>query len=441
MRFDKLADWLTWQEQLHPMAIDLGLERVQAVFTPLCPSPPPFVVVTVAGTNGKGSSVAMLEAILRAAGYRVGAYTSPHLQRYNERIRIDGQWVSDAELCRAFARVDRARGDISLSYFEFGTLAAMDIFCRAAPDIVLLEVGMGGRLDAVNVMDPDVALVTAIGLDHMDWLGTDREAIGREKAGIFRAGRPAVCSDPRPPHSLVSRSRAVGADISLLGCDYQYAVDGQVADRQSVSMLQGAMPASSWSWQGGARHLRGLPLPGLIGQFQLQNAAGVLMALACLPDSFTIERQAIVRGLREVRLPGRFQQLPGAVPCILDVAHNRESAAALATTLAARPCRGKTYAVVAMLRDKDIAGVLAEMQGVVDEWYPAALSGGRAAPVERLLEVLELQLHCPVAWRGAKVSSAYQAAVARAVASQDRIVVFGSFYTVAEVIHCSGARF
>jgi len=440
MRFDKLADWLAWQEQLHPVAIELGLERVQAVFSPLFPSPSTFAVVTVAGTNGKGSSVAMLEAILRAAGYRVGAYTSPHLQRYNERIRIGGQLVSDAALCRAFARVDQARGDISLSYFEFGTLAAMDIFYHAAPDIVLLEVGMGGRLDAVNVMDPDVALVTAIGLDHIDWLGTDRETIGREKAGIFRAARPAVCSDPRPPHSLVAQARAVGAELHLLGCDYNYAIDGQAENRPSAFMPQGVTPASSWTWQGGGRHLRELPMPALIGEFQLQNAAGVLMTLACLPDSFTIERQAIAQGLSEVCLPGRFQQLPGAVPCILDVAHNRESAAALATTLAARPCRGKTYAVVAMLRDKDIVGVLAEMQRVVDEWYPAALSGERAAPVEQLRGVLESQLHCPVAWRGARVRAAYQAAVDRALPG-DRIVVFGSFYTVAEVIHCSGARF
>ena len=439
MRFDKLADWLAWQEQLHPVAIELGLERVRAVFSRLCQSPLPFVVVTVAGTNGKGSSVAVLEAVLMAAGYRVGAYTSPHLLRYNERIRLAGQMVSDDELCRAFARVDQARDDISLTYFEFGTLAALEIFVRFTPDIVLLEVGMGGRLDAVNVIDPDVSLVTAIGLDHRDWLGADREAIGREKAGIFRAGRPAICSDPRPPRSVGARARSVGARWYLAGRDYDYSVDGRATEALPVPPRAPSL-AASWSWQGGGQRLLALPIPGLVGEFQLQNAAGALMVLACLRDSFRIERRAISQGLCDVRLPGRFQWLPGNISCLLDVAHNRESAAVLAATLAAVPCRGKTHAVVAMLQDKDIVGVLLEMQGVVDEWYPASLPGERAAPVDRLLKLLESQLHCcPVASRGGDVRGAYQAAVSRA-GSEDRIVVFGSFGTVAEVIRYRDAH-
>ena len=419
MRFPTLDAWLRWQESLHPSAIDLGLERPGRVLDALGLRSPAYALITVAGTNGKGSSVAMLESILRVAGYRVGCYTSPHLLHYNERVRIDGEPASDEALCDAFDRIDRARGETSLTYFEFGTLAAMDLFSRAGLDVAVLEVGMGGRLDAVNLLDADVALVTAIDVDHAAWLGKNREAIGREKAGIFRPQRPAVCSDPQPPASLLQHSGELGTELYRLGDEYHYA-EGE----------------AGWNWQGRGVRYEGLPMPALRGRFQLQNAAGVLMALALLAERLPLSPGDLHRGLQAVSLPGRFQLLPGAVVTIVDVAHNPQSAAALAENLRAMPVAGRTHAVVGMLADKDLSTIFGQLPDVIDLWYPAGLEVLRGADAETLLHALAGQ--GIVAERGyASVDEALAAARAGARPG-DRIVVFGSFYTVAEALAASG---
>lgn len=415
MKFQTLDQWLHWQETLHPSAIDLGLERPGKVLDALGLRHPDHVVIAVAGTNGKGSSVAMLESILRAAGYRVGCYTSPHLLRYNERVRIDGEPVDDSRLCEAFERIDQARGDTSLTYFEFGTLAAMDIFAREGLDVALLEVGMGGRLDAVNLQDADVALVTAIDVDHAAWLGDDREAIGREKAGIFRPRRPAVCSDPQPPASLLAYAAELGTALYRLGEAFDYSPGEE-----------------GWRWQGANVRYAALPLPALRGDFQLQNAAGVVMVLALLGERLPVTAAQIRRGLSSVSLAGRFQLLSGAPATIVDVAHNPQSAAALAANLKAKMVPGRTHAVVGVLADKDLAGVIGPLLPCVDRWYPAGLAIPRGSDSPTL--------HQAIAGLGGAVEHDYSTvgealAAARSRAQPgDRIVVFGSFYTVAEAL-------
>jgi len=422
MRFETLAAWLAWLERLHPRSIDLGLERVRRVAAAMgLGGALPFPVVTVAGTNGKGSSVALLEAILSAAGYRVAVYTSPHLLRYNERVRVGGQEAGDAELCHAFDRVDRARGGVSLTYFEFGTLAALDHFTRVRPDAAVLEIGLGGRLDAVNLVDGDVALVTSISLDHVDWLGPDRESIAAEKAGILRRGRPAVCSDPDPPRALLAAATTLGTRLHVPGRDYGMTVAEGPAARE-------------WSWWSGAQRLDGLPPPALAGRFQYQNAAGVLMVCKLLGASLPVPRAALEAGLRRASLPGRFQRLHrDGVTCILDVAHNAGGAAALAQTLADLPVPGRTRAVVAILGDKDIDGMIASLAARVDGWYLAPLPVARAAPVERLRECVGRRATgTPVTVCGS-VTDAWRAARAASLTG-DRIVVFGSFHTVGEIL-------
>jgi dihydrofolate synthase/folylpolyglutamate synthase len=416
MRFNTLAEWLAWQETLHPSEIELGLERVSRVLAAMGLAAPAFSVITVAGTNGKGSTVAMLEAIPHAAGYRVGSYTSPHLLHYNERIRIGGDTVSDAELCDAFARVDAARGETSLTYFEFGTLAALDILQRRGVEIAVLEVGLGGRLDAVNVLDPDVAVITPVDVDHVQWLGADREAIGREKAGILRPGRPLVCTDPAPPRSIAAEAERLGATYYQLGRDFSFEVtDGQ------------------WAWQGGGRRRAALPPPALRGDYQLANAAGALMVLELLRERFPVDQGAVRSGLASVQLPGRFQVLPGLPLQILDVAHNPHGARALAHNLRQQPCAGRTLAVLAMLADKDIPAVVKAMAGVVDAWYLAALEVPRAASLQHLQEALQQALPTAVFQTCPGVAAARRRALSEA-ASEDRIVIFGSFYTVAAAL-------
>lgn len=418
MRFDSLAEWLRWQETLHPRAIDLGLERCQAVAERMQLRAPPFPVVSVAGTNGKGSSVVLLEAILRASGHRVGAYTSPHLLRYNERIRIGGEEVEDAALVAAFERVDQARGDISLTYFEFGTLAAMDLFSRREVEVALLEVGLGGRLDAVNVFDADVALVTTVAIDHVEWLGSERERIAREKAGIFRPDRPAVYADADVPDALQERACELGARLFRAGQEFGFERDAN---------------AASWSWRCGSHARHGLPAPALPGTHQYQNAAGALMVLAALEERLRVSEAAIRAGLTAVRLPGRLQILPGRVERIVDVAHNVQAAQALAHALAVRPCRGRTHAVLAMLGDKDVCGAAAAMDAVVDAWYVAGLDGPRAISAQATAQRLgSVQLRAPVAVYQ-RVADAYGAALA-AAAPADRVVTFGSFHTAAEIL-------
>jgi dihydrofolate synthase/folylpolyglutamate synthase len=412
-RFDTLGDWLAWQETLHPDPIDLGLERVAEVARRMDLLVPDRPVITVAGTNGKGSSIAMLDAIYRAAGYRTGVYTSPHLLAYNERICLDGLPVGDASLCDAFARIDAARGAISLTYFEFGTLAALDIFHAGQPDLLLLEVGLGGRLDAVNIIDADVALVTAIGIDHSEWLGDDRESIGREKAGIFRHGRPAVCSDPHPPVSLRHTAGQSGADWRALGADFHSHDEG-----------------ATWWWEGAGRRHTALPRPSIPGRHQLENAAGVLMAVELLQARHPVAHQAIAEGLRAATLAGRCQVLPGRVERLLDVAHNRDSARQLADYLADHPLDGQTWLVLGMLAGKDVAAVCAVLSPGIDHWCFASLPGERGLSAEALGDQAGIEVQ-------AEYFDSVVAALAHAgacAAPGDRIVVTGSFLTVAAAV-------
>lgn len=414
MRFTTLDDWLRWQETLHPRAIELGLERVRTVGRRLQPEPPPYPAITVGGTNGKGSCVALLEAMLRAAGYRVGAYTSPHLLHYRERIRIDGMEADDEALCRTFARIDAARGDHSLTYFEFGTLAALELFRETRVEVAVLEVGLGGRLDAVNIVDADAALVASVGLDHTDWLGADRDSIGYEKAGIYRPGRPALCADPAPPRRLVGHAEAIGALFQQVGRDYGFTRTGD-----------------TWRWWRGESHLDELPLPALAGEHQVGNAAAALATLASLRDRLPVPAAAIRAGLARVRLPGRFQVVPGPVEWILDVAHNPPAAAVLADNLRARPRAGRTRAILGLLADKDAAGVIQALAGVIDDWCAVTLAGPRGRPGAELADLLRAA--------GARASVAHdipEACRLTQTAAQpgDRIVVSGSFHTVAPVL-------
>ena len=419
-RFNTLADWLSWQEQLHPNAIELGLDRVAAVWQRLYAKHLPFTVITVAGTNGKGSTVTMLAAIYHAAGYQVAAYTSPHLLHYNERVVIAGQTVSDEALCEAFAAVDAARGEISLTYFEFGTLAALYLFVQQALDLVILEVGMGGRLDAVNIIDADVAIVTAIDLDHQEWLGRDRETIGREKAGIFRRDKAAIVSDPQIPTSVCHVAEQIGARLYCIGKEFDFCVEG-----------------AQWRWWSTQQQSVGLPRPALSGAHQFQNAAGVLMAIALLQPTHPVSQAKIREGLLTARVPGRFELIPGDVTTLLDVAHNPAGAHVLATALRElRGCKGNTFAVFTALSDKDVAGLILPLLPIIAGWYVAPAQSLRACTGASLQATLRkvgctVPIHAP-----ANLSQAYQQA--RDIAQVgDWIVVYGSFYAVAEVWHCA----
>jgi dihydrofolate synthase/folylpolyglutamate synthase len=420
-RFETLADWLRWQEQLHPNAIDLGLDRVQRVLERMQLRRPPFRVVTVGGTNGKGSCVAMLEAMLRAQGYRTGAYTSPHLLRYNERVVVNGVEATDPEFCDAFARIDAARGDISLTYFEFGTLAALDIFRRHSVDIAVLEVGMGGRLDAVNAVEPEGSLVASVGLDHQEWLGNDRDSIGYEKAGIYRAERPAICGDRIPPPRLIETASQIGADLRVLGRDFDWAVT-----------------ESGWNWHGGGMRLENLPAPHLSGRIQFDNASSVIALLSAIP-SLDVGREAIAAGLRHANVPARFQRMPGDVERIFDVAHNPDAAAVLAANLAAYPADGKTFAVLGMYRDKAAEDVALRLAPQIDRWFTGGLIGARGQTAAELAARIHSVLPDAGVDEYDSVVEAYDAACARARIG-DRIVVCGSFQTVAAVLQQIGSK-
>ena len=410
-----LADWLARLERLHPSAIDLGLERVCRVRDAMG-LVPTFPIITVGGTNGKGSTCAYLEAILGAAGYRTGLYTSPHLLRYNERVRIAGQETRDAELVAAFEKIDAARGETSLTYFEFGTLGAMAQFIDAGVDVAILEVGLGGRLDAVNVFDPDAAIVTSVDLDHMDYPGDSREQIGFEKAGIYRAGRPALCADPAPPASLIGHARHIGADLRCVGRDFS-------ARRED----------DHWIFRGAAVTWQALPLPAMMGAYQLRNAAGALAALESLQTCLPVSEAAIHAGLATAQVPGRFQRIADAPEVILDVAHNPEAARALAATLREQPVAARTLAVVGMLADKDAAGVCAALAGEVDAWWTCTPDSPRARDAAALAAELREQVGGAPITVQPDVNAALAAARSEA-GEGDRILVFGSFYTVAAVL-------
>ena len=410
-----LAQWLEYLERLHPQAIAMGLERVSQVAHTLGIDPG-FTLITVGGTNGKGSCCAMLEAMLRHAGYRVGCYTSPHLLRYNERVRVDGAEAVDRALCAAFERIEAARGGTLLTYFEFGTLAAMLVFISAGVDAAILEVGLGGRLDAVNAFDADCTLIASVDLDHQDYLGDTREAIGFEKAGIFRRGRPAICADAQPPASLVAHAREIGAALLLIGRDFGFAAD-----------------STQWRYWGAGGNRIGLPHPALRGAYQLSNAAACITALDQLRERVPVAAQDVRSGLLQAELAGRFQVLPGRPQVILDVAHNPHAARALAANLGSMPRGGKTIAVFAMFKDKDIAGVVSALKGRITHWMIADAEGARGASAAQLAtELARAEVKEP-ATQFASVSSAWDAACEMA-ADNDKIIVFGSFLTVAAVM-------
>ena len=420
---ETLAEWLSLLEARHFKSIDMGLERVAEVKRRLdlqfkCP------VIVVAGTNGKGSTCAMLESILLRAGYKVGLYIKPHFLDFNERARIGGESASDAALIASFEAVEAQRGDISLTYFEFTTLAIMHLLAEAKLDVVILEVGLGGRLDAVNIVDADVAIVTSVDIDHTEYLGDTREKIGFEKAGIFRPGKAAICSDPVPPQSLIDHANAIGADLWLLGRDFNYTGDKQ-----------------QWNYGGRGQRRNALGYPSLRGANQLLNASAALAALEALRQQLPVSAQEVRSGFVMMDLPGRFQVLPGQPLVILDVAHNPHAAATLAQNLDNMGFHPYTYAVFGAMLDKDIEGIVAQLKTRIDHWCLTALPLPRAASGEQLKErLLEAGVH---AEQGADAQSsilsfdspelAYANALSRA-GENDRIVVFGSFLTVAGVM-------
>ena len=413
-------EWLAYIEALHPKSIAMGLDRVQIVADNL-QLKPNFPIITVAGTNGKGSVCAMLSQIYIEAGFAVACYTSPHLMRYNERVCINGQEILDDDLCTAFAAVEAARGDVALTYFEMGTLAAMWHFCRQNLDVCLLEVGLGGRLDAVNVFEPSCAIVTTVDLDHMEFLGDTREKIGFEKAGIFRANKPAIYGDENPPNSLINYAAQIGAKIDYLWIDFMYEAFEHY-----------------WNYDSATITMKQLPLPALHGDFQLKNAACVLAAIDALQEHLPVPILAIDKGLQLVKLSGRFQQIHAKPALFVDVAHNPQAAKSLAQNLATTPNIGKTLAVFAMLADKDISGVVGAVKSHIDAWYLADIHAARGAKALDLQAVLNQQAILKPAKLFADVATALSAAYKDAK-KNDRIIVFGSFYTAADAISWAGA--
>lgn len=414
-----LDNWLVWQENLHHQRMDLGVERASQVWARLSPPAPAPLVITVGGTNGKGSAVSLLQAILQAAGYRVGSYTSPCLQHLSEQICVDGESPTETALCEAFQRVEIAREGTPLTAFEFTTLAVFSLFQQSALQIALLEVGLGGREDVVNVVDADAALITTVDLDHQAYLGNDRESIGWHKAGIFRPHKPAVCADPDPPQRLLEYALEIGTPLILRGVDFRFSVEGE-----------------HWHWQGMRQRFADLPRPALPGQHQIANAAGVLALLEAL--SLPVERAAIATGLQTASLPGRSQIGGEPVQWWLDVAHNRQSLAALAQNLADHPRPGRTLVVVGMLADKD-ASALGYLADQTAAWYPATLTGPRGRTGQQLADVISECAHCPPPMAYDGVSLACEAAL-RDARPGDRIVVCGSFLSVAAALEIEPMR-
>ena len=416
-----LDQWLAYISAQHPSAIALGLERVRDVWDRMqLPKKEakaggtPVLHITVGGTNGKGSTCAFLEQILIESGYRVGLYTSPHLIAYNERVRIDGKDADDAALVAGFEAVEAARDDTPLTYFEYATLGALAMFAKEKVEVAILEVGLGGRLDAVNIIDADVSIVVSVDLDHQAYLGPDKESIGFEKAGIYRTGRPAIYGDTDPPKRLVEHAQSIGADLMLFGRDYRY----DAHERQ-------------WDFVGRKGPKRALPMPALRGRWQLKNASAALAALDEVADRLPVSLGEVKRGLMTVRLTGRLQTIPGRPSIVLDVAHNPQAARALADGLGDMGFAERTFAVFGILGDKDAAGVIDAMKGRVDRWYVASPESERAARAEDIAKLL--------AARGAEtrsfatISAALESA-RREAGPNDRIAVFGSFYTVAEAL-------
>jgi dihydrofolate synthase/folylpolyglutamate synthase len=416
-RFNSLHEWLTWQESLHPLPIDLGLERVKRVFERLLPNyknqKPP--TITVAGTNGKGSTVAYLQEFYFASGHKVGAYTSPHILRYNERIKINGKSVSDELICAAFEQIDQARGDISLSYFEFSTLAALLIFLQENVAIQVLEVGLGGRLDAVNIVDTDIAIVTSIAIDHAEYLGNTREKIGLEKAGVFRPNKPAIVSDLRPPESLLNYAYEKNVLLLRLGETFFYEKHGEM-----------------WTWQGLSQTISNLPNPALKGNHQFRNASAAIFATQCLASDLPVSESSIKMGLKNVKLAGRFQLVDGDVPVLLDVGHNPQAIQTLVDYLAENFQNRRIHAIFSIMKDKDIASVLELMKPVVSDWFFAPLpQNPRAVSEEKMRELFS---QCDISTANFGFTNFAQAFLAAKnnAKSGDLILVFGSFFLVSD---------
>ncbi|MDX6080054.1 bifunctional tetrahydrofolate synthase/dihydrofolate synthase [Xanthomonas campestris pv. incanae] len=409
-----LSDWLAYIEQQHPSVIAMGLERVREVAARLQIEAPAKHVIVVGGTNGKGSTVAFIEAIGRAAGWKVGTYTSPHLLRYNERVRIHGVEASEAQLVAAFVAVEAARGDTALTYFEFGTLAALWLLQQSALELAVLEIGLGGRLDAVNIIDADVAVITTVDIDHTDWLGEDREAIGAEKAGIIRGWKPVVLGEIDPPSSVLRRAYQLGANAIRAGSDYFHE----------------PIDAQHWRWRDVAQTLE-LPMPALQAPVQLANAAAAIAALQALPVE--VPATAWAQGVADAQLPGRLQRVArDGVELMLDVGHNPQAARALAQALGTATPAGTTVALYAALADKDVRGVVEALTGCVDQWALAGLEGARGQSAEALRARLQGTAAAQAACHG-DVAGALHAVLAEAQPG-DRVLVFGSFHTVADAL-------
>jgi dihydrofolate synthase/folylpolyglutamate synthase len=415
-----LAEWLSYQERTHPRDIELGLDRVRAVWEAMGAPRPAPIVITVGGTNGKGSTVAFLEGMLRAAGYRVGCYTSPHLLRYNERVRIEGDDASDDALVASFERIEAARGAIPQTYFEFGTLAAIDVMARASLDVAVIEVGLGGRLDAVNIIDADIAVVTTIDLDHQDWLGGDRDSIGREKAGIARAGRPAIVGERHPPAGLLEALQGIGAKVVASG------------DAFSASHDDGR---GGWRWSHRDGTVLELPRPSLDAPVQVDNAATAIAAIHALGSRLDVSPEAIRQALAGVRVPGRLQRIAEHPLTLVDVGHNPQAARALAAWLDATPRRGRVRAVYGALADKDVGGVIEALVDRVDHWYLAGLERDtpRGLPSGALAATLAAVRPTAIGTSFEDVASAWEAARAEASAD-DVLLLFGSFFVAAAAL-------
>ncbi len=417
----ELETWLQRLEILHPKKIDLSLDRVETVLSALGIRTPPYTVVSVAGTNGKGSCVAMLEQIYARAGYRVGSYTSPHLWRFNERIRLNGVEASDAQIVELFTEIDSARGPTTLSYFEFSTVAALMYFIRRQADVAILEVGLGGRLDAVNAVDADLALITSIDLDHERWLGDTREAIGAEKAGILRGGKPAVVADRSPPQSVLERAAVIGAQLLRVGVDFDYADH----------------PGGDWDFLGKALVVKDLPRPRLAGRVQYTNAAACLAVAEALHATLPVERCNLADAIAAVRLPGRLQRAKlHGVEWIFDVAHNPAAARVLADELERDPPAGRTLAIVGLMADKDVAGVLEPIAASVDAWLVTRSESERASDPQTLTAALK-SLGCADVGEAVDVTAACRLA-AEQTRVGDRVVTFGSFRIVGPAMAALG---
>lgn len=418
-RFNTLVEWLKWQETLHSAEMDFDLARIKQVAANLDILHPAFPIVTVAGTNGKGSSLTLLNAILSVQGYKTGLFTSPHIHRYNERISIGQTQAEDDSICDAFEAINHARKAISLTYFEFGALAAMYLFVKNDVDVALLEVGLGGRLDAVNIWSADAMLITNIAIDHQAWLGNNRDIIGYEKAGIMRTGRPVVFAEPDMPHSVKAHADDIGANLIRLGTDYQFDISHGEA---------------TWQWSSDLfnQQYSPLPKPGLKGDFQYQNAAGVLACLNTISDRLPVNTAAIGQGLREAFISGRLEVLSTQPEWVVDVAHNPHSCQALADWLNDNPVKGETYAIFSMLADKDIEESIEILKHAFDAWHIVPLAGARAMSVEDIKsELVSAGVKQPI-----KICSDFDEAI-KSLNSQikatDRVVAFGSFLVVSDL--------